>query len=193
VFGLAEPNWTPDTFVAGEAAFYLNHMGMWDLAWGAGYTDPGFDWDAATEPYFDGGSPHTQTGGCAFALASQSSHKDTAMKFLKYVLLDPEASWTLTSGLLAQIPLLKEGLKRARTDPAYSEFPNSVKQIGVYHAQNWPTEYPKTPATVEYWQLFQEIFVDLRVGAREPEAAIMELTDRVERELEIYRKIKPPK
>ena len=184
VLGEAEPNWTSDTFAAGEGAFYLSHIGQFDL----GGAQPKFEWDASTEPYFERGKPVAQTSGCAWVISKASTNKEAAATFLKYITIDPEASWELTSGnFFASLPLTQENAARLKVDPAYKQFPKSVKQIGLYETENWQASYPKSPAVVEYWQYFQEVFVDLRVGAREPSAAIMDLTDRVDRALERYR------
>ena len=183
VSAIATPEWTNDQFVAGESAFQLSHIGGYQLCDGAK-----FDCDAAAQPYFEGGKKSVQSTGIGWALNNASEHKEQAAEFLKFTLLDPGAQKALVDGTyFAAIPMTKAGLADMESDPAYKKFPLSVRRLGAYQFQNWPSVALKSPANATIFTAMSDAFQSVRVGAETPEAAVKEMTDKVERDLSKYR------
>lgn len=183
VTDVTNPEWTIDQFTNGGAAFQLAHIGNFDMC-----TAAAFDCDAAAQPYFADGEPAVQSTGIAWAMNAASEHQDEAAEFLTYVLLDPEAQDALVEGkYFAAIPWQQDALDAITTEPEYEEFPLSVKRLGAYQFQNWPSDAIRSPATAQIFTEMSDAFVDLRVGAATPEEAVSGMTDAVDRELERYR------
>jgi arabinogalactan oligomer/maltooligosaccharide transport system substrate-binding protein len=180
---ITNPEWTTDQFLAGESAFQLTHIGDFDLC-----TNASFDCDAAAQPHFADGKPAVQSNGIAWAMNAASEKKDAAAKFLKFTLLDPEAQDALVAGnYFAAIPWQQDALDAFSTDAAYDEFPLSVKRLGAYQFQNWPSTSVKTPAAATVFTALSDSFLDVRVGAATPDEAVATMTDRVDRDLAAYR------
>lgn len=180
---ITNPEWTTDQFLAGESAFQLAHIGDFALC-----ADASFDCDAAAQPHFEDGEPKVQSNGIAWAMNAASEKKEASAEFLKFVLLDPEAQDALVAGnYFAAIPWQMEALDAINEDPAYEEFPLSVKRLGAYQFQNWPSESIKTPAAATVFTALSDAFLDVRVGAASPEEAVASMTDRVDRDLAAYR------
>ncbi|WP_162606468.1 ABC transporter substrate-binding protein [Jiangella asiatica] len=183
VADITNPEWTTDQFLAGESAFQLAHIGDFDMCASAS-----FECDAAAQPHFADGVPAVQSNGIALAMNAASEHKDEAAAFLKFILLDPEGQSALVDGnYFAAIPWQQASLDAITTDPAYAEFPLSVKRLGAYQFQNWPSRAIKTPAAATVFTVMSDAFLDVRVGAMSPEEAVGTMTERVERDLEAYR------
>lgn len=183
VSAIATPEWTNDQFVAGESAFQLSHIGGYKLC-----EDAKFDCDAAAQPYFEGGQKVVQSTGIGWALNNASEHKEQAAEFMKFALLDPGAQKALVDGTyFAAIPMTKAGLAEMEADPAYQEFPLSIRRLGAYQFQNWPSKALNSPANATIFTAVSDAFVNVRVGAQTPEEAVAEMTDKVERDLSKYR------
>jgi fructooligosaccharide transport system substrate-binding protein len=183
VADITNPEWTTDQFLAGESAFQLAHIGDFAMCETAG-----FECDAAAQPHFADGVPAVQSNGIALAMNAASEHKDEAAAFLKFILLDPEGQNALVDGnYFAAIPWQQESLDAITADPAYAEFPLSVKRLGAYQFQNWPSTSIKTPAAATVFTVMSDAFLDVRVGAASPEDAVATMTERVESDLEAYR------
>lgn len=183
VADLTNPEWTVDQFLAGESAFQLTHIGIYDMCENATFTC-----DAAAQPHFADGEPGVQSNGIAWAMNAASEHKEEAATFLKFVLLDPEAESALVGGnYFAAIPWQLAGLNAITEDPAYEEFPLSVKRLGAYQFQTWPSKAIKSPATATIFTVLSDALVDVRVGAATPQEAVSTMTERVERDLVAYR------
>ncbi len=73
------------------------------------------------------------------------------------------------------------------TDPAYQEFPLSVRLLGAYQFQNWPQEMYRSPANATFFTSLSDAFENVRVGAQTPEEAVKDMTDKVDRDLAAYR------
>jgi ABC-type glycerol-3-phosphate transport system substrate-binding protein len=180
---ITTPEWTNDQFLAGEAAFALTHIGGFGIC-----EQAAFDCDAAAQPYFEGGKKTVQSTGIAWALNAASQHKAEAAEFLKFALLDPGAQKALVDGLyFAAIPMTKAGLAEIEADPAYQEFPKQVRLLGAYQFQNWPQEMYRMPANATFFTALSDAFENVRVGAQTPEQAVNDMTDKVDRDLALYR------
>jgi multiple sugar transport system substrate-binding protein len=180
---ITTPTWTNDQFLAGGGAFALTHIGGYSICGTAK-----FDCDAAAEPYFQGGKKIVQSTGIGWVLSSASKHKKEAAEFLKFTMLDPGAQKALVDGVyFAAIPMTKVGLKAMETDPAYQKFPMQVRLLGAWQFQNWPSQAMRSPANATIFTSVSDAFKNVRVGAQSPEAAVKEMTDKVDRDLSKYR------
>ena len=183
VADITNPEWTIDQFLAGESAFQLAHIGDFDMC-----VDASFECDAAAQPHFEDGEPGVQSNGIAWAMNAASEHKDEAAEFLKFIMLDDGGQSALVDGnYFAAIPWQLDDLEALNEDPEYQKFPLSVKRLGAYQFQNWPSEAIRSPATASIFTAMSDAFLDVRVGAATPEEAVDAMTERVDRDLEAYR------
>jgi multiple sugar transport system substrate-binding protein len=180
---ITNPEWTTDQFLAGESAFQLTHIGDYAMC-----ADADFTCDAAAQPYFEDGQPAVQSTGIGWAMNAASEHKDEAAAFLKFILLDDKGQSALIDGnYFAAIPWQIDDLEELNTSAKYEKFPLSVKRLGAYQFQTWPSEAIRSPATASIFTAMSDAFLDVRVGAASPEEAVDAMTDRVERDLSAYR------
>lgn len=183
VSAITNPEWTNDQFLAGKSAFQLAHIGGYSIC-----AQAKFDCDAAAEPYFQGGKKVVQSTGIGWALNSASKNKAAAGEFLKFTMLDPGAQAALVNGnYFAAIPMTKAGLAAMSADPAYKKFPMSVRTLGAWQFQNWPSQALRSPANATIFTAVSDAFQNVRVGAQSPQAAVKGMTDKVERDLAKYR------
>lgn len=179
---VANPEWTNDQFLAGEVAFQLSHVAVSDEC--ATVT---FDCDAAAEPYYEGGKPVTQSVNSGWVINSKSSHQAEAAEFMKFVLLDPEASQALVDGpFFAGITMLKEPLAAMKTSADYQTFPNSTKVLVAWQSENWPEVAVKSPVGGTIFTAVWDALKNVRTGAATPEQAVATMADQVDRELAKY-------
>lgn len=180
---ITTPTWTNDQFKAGKSAFSLTHIGVYNVCDGVK-----FSCDAAAQPYFEGGKKVVQSTGIGWALNSKSQHPKEAGAFLKFALTDPEAQKALIEGnYFAAIPILKSQLADMEKDPAYQEFPKSVKLLGAWQEQHWPQEPMISPANATEFTAISDALKDVRVGAATPEDAVKKMTATTERDLQQFR------
>lgn len=180
---ITNPEWTNDQFLAGDAAFQLAH-----LAVATECTQAKFDCDAAAQPHYEGGKKAVQSVNSGWVLNSKSQHQAEAAEFLKFVLLDPEASKALVDApFFAGIPMLIKPLKAMETDPALKKFPASVKVLGSWQSENWPQTPIKSPVGATLFTAITDAYKDARTGAATPQEAVTTMTDQVERALKKYR------
>jgi multiple sugar transport system substrate-binding protein len=176
---ITNPEWTNSQFLAGDAAFQLSHIAVSDEC-----AQATFDCDAAAEPYYQGGKPVVQSVNSGWVLNSKSPHQAEAAEFMKFVLLNPDASKALVNGpFFAGIPMLRAPLDAMQSDPAFQKFPASVKVLGAWQSENWPEEPVKSPVGGTLFTSITDAYKASRTGALTPQEAVAKMTDQVDRAL----------
>ena len=179
---IASPEWSNDQFLGGNAAFQLSHLAVFDEC-----KTVKFDCDAAAEPYYAGGQKAVQSTNSGYVLNSKSPHKDQAAEFMKFVLLNPQASKILVAApFFAGVPMLKAPFAAMMTDPKYKTFPNSVKLLGAWQSTNWPEVPVKSPIGATFFTSLSDAYQSVRTGAKPPQAAAATMYEEVSRELTKY-------
>lgn len=179
---VANPEWTNDQFLAGNAAFQLTHLAVSDECLQAK-----FDCDAAAQPHYEGGQKMVQSVNSGWVLNSKSQHPDEAAAFMKFVLLDPAASKALVDGpFFAGISMLKDPVEAMPTEPEYQKFPRSIKVLGSWQSENWPQIPIKSPVGATIFTSLSDAYKDTRTGAATPQAAVDKMVNETDRQLQRY-------
>jgi len=179
---IANPNFSNDQFLAGNAAFQLSHDAVFDEC-----KTVKFDCDAAAQPYYQGGHKAVQSTNSGYVLNAKSPHQAQAAEFMKFVLLNPQASKILVAApFFAGVPMLKTPFAAMMTDPKYKTFPNSVKVLGAWQSQNWPETPVKSPIGATLFTSLSDAYQSARTGAKSPQDAATTMYDQVSRELTKY-------
>lgn len=180
---VADPAFSNDQFLAGNAAFQLSHDAVFDEC----KTVKKFDCDAAAQPYYQGGQKMVQSTNSGYVLNSKSPHQAQAAEFMKFVLLNPQASKILVAApFFAGVPMLNAPFAAMMTDPTYKTFPNSVKVLGAWQSQNWPETPVKSPIGATFFTSLSDAYQSARTGAKSPQAAAATMYTEVSRELTKY-------
>lgn len=127
------------------------------------YSINGFDeWDYAPHPYFKGGEVATPTGGWCLGMNKYSKHRAEAFKFIQYLTTTPgNIKWFKNDG---HISPNKDTLEYIMNEPKYNEWPMDIYNLVIYETKNTANPRPVTPGYLEYEQILNTAFEDIRNG-----------------------------
>ena len=161
------PEQTPDLFTNGQVAFFEGGPWNFDKFDAASH----LHYAVAPVPYFSGGRPATPTDSWAIGISPYAAHKDIAIKFAKFLTLDPEGNFLTVSAnplpptnhkayerYLARIGALGHGIGPAAHD------------IITYEIANTAVQRPRSVGYVAFEAIMNRTFSDIRNGANAPAA-----------------------
>ena len=172
-----------DLFANGNLAMYV--AGPWNINRFIN-EDPGFEWGVARHPYFEEGEIVTPTGSWHIGINKNTEHPEAAGRFVQWLSTGEGAEtwWRLGSG---DFPAQKSVLGLFATDEQFEEEPFSYLRVAADEAGVNPVPRPVSPGYLEYEQILQNTFSDIRNGADVEEALNLAVT-RIESEMDKYRR-----
>lgn len=174
--------WPPDIFETGNLSMYVG--GPWSIGrYAESITD--FEWGVSRHPYFEGGEIATATGSWHIGVNSLTENQDAALRFVRWISTGKGAEtwWRLGSG---DFPAQQSILKLFATDEEFNEAPFSFLRTAADEATVNPVPRPVTVGYLEYEQILQTTFQDIRNGA-DVEEALNNAVERIESEMAKYR------
>lgn len=171
-----------DVFVAGDLALMV--AGPWNIPRFSEEIED-FEWGVSRHPYFEGGNVAIPTGSWHMGVNKNTSHPDEAARFVQWLTTGEGAEmwWRDGSG---DFPAQKSVLELFQTEPEFDEGkPLAAMRIAADEAGVSPVPRPVTVGYLEYEQILQDTFQDIRNGT-DPEEALATAVDRIEREMQKY-------
>lgn len=175
--------WPPDIFEKGSLAMFVG--GPWNIRrFHEAKVD--FEWGVSRHPYFTDGKIATPTGSWHIGVNLKSEQQPAATEFVKWISTGKGAEtwWRKGSG---DFPAQKSVLELFKTDPEFDAAPLSFLRTAADEATVNPEPRPVTPGYLEYEQILQDTFQDIRNGTK-PEEALQTAVDRIGREMRKYQK-----
>lgn len=149
-----------DMFRTGNIAMFVG--GPWNLN---GYANEPleFEWGVSRHPYFEGGSIAIPTGSWHVGVSANSDQPEAAKKFVQFLSAGPGAEiwWRETGNLPAQLPILD----MFQNDPQFETAPMSLMKVVANEASENAVPRPVTVGYLEYEQILQDAFNDIRNGS----------------------------
>jgi multiple sugar transport system substrate-binding protein len=173
--------WPPDIFETGNLAMFVG--GPWDIRRFA-ETELPFEWGVSRHPYFESGEIVTPTGSWHIGVNKNSEVQEAAIEFVKWISTGEGAEtwWRKGSG---DFPAQQSLLAKFQTDPEFADEPLSFLKVAADEATVNPVPRPVSPGYLEYEQILQDTFQDIRNGTM-PEEALNTAVDRITREMRKY-------
>jgi len=183
--GYAPKSDTPvgDMFKNGKLAMFEG--GEWNIMV-FNWTPLAFDWGVARAPYFKDGKIVTATGSWEFGVNAKSPHAKEAAEFLRWMSAGKGASiwWGKDS---YDMPAQKAIIDSFNTMPDFNQPPLSYMRVAAKEALVNPVPRPTTVGYLEYEQLLNAAFKDIRNGA-DPATALNTAVQRITEEMKKYQK-----
>jgi multiple sugar transport system substrate-binding protein len=172
-----------DLFKAGKMGMMV--AGPWNIPQLV-TANPSFKWGVSRTPYMDGGKPATPTGSWHIGINPNSKNIDAAKVFVHYITTGKgaEAWWRKGSG---DFPAQKSVLKLFATDAQFDKEPMSFMRTASDEATVNPVPRALTPGYLEYEQILQNIFQDIRQGA-DVKKSLDTAVERITTEMKKYQK-----
>ena len=173
---------TVELFMAGKMAMFLG--GPWNVNTLAGAEDLGFDYGISLHPYFEGGVVVTPTSGWHLGINANTEKAEAAKTFVHWFTTENGGkAWYshVRSALSGQISV-NEWIGSAEE---YSQAPWNYIQVAIGELDSNPIIRPPVVGYLEYSQLIETAFADIRNGA-DPKEALDLIALRIESELAKY-------
>lgn len=172
-----------EMFTSGKLAMFVG--GEWNnlvFTWGP----PTFNWGVSRHPYFEGGQVVIPTGSWHFGVNAKSAHAQAAAEFLRWLSAGDGAKiWWGTDSY--DMPAQKSIIDSFSTLPEFKDPPLYYMQVAAKESVVNPVPRPVTPGYLEYQQLLQAAFDDIRNGADVKEA-LDTAAQRITQEMAKYQK-----
>lgn len=147
--------------------------------------DKELGWDYAPHPYFEGGKVVTPTGGWCLGLNRYSKHKKEAFKFIQYLTTHPgNIDWFRNDGHISPNKLTLEYIMN---EPQYNQWPWDMYDLVIYETENTAIPRPVTPGYLEYEQILNATFEDIRNGS-DVKTSLRNAAVRIDRMMRKYSK-----
>lgn len=145
-----------------------------------------FEWGVTRTPYFKDGKPATPTGSWHMGINPNSKNIDAAKIFVHYNSTDKgaEAWWRIGSG---DMPTQKSVLKYFNTDEKFAVEPWSFMRTAANEATINPVPRALTVGYLEYEQILQTTFQDIRSGT-DVKTALDAAVERINTEMAKFQK-----
>ena len=155
-----------DLFAAGKLSMYI--AGPWNINRFIREEVP-FAWGVSRHPYFEAGEIVTPTGSWHIGVNAKSDEPEAAARFVKWISTGKGAEtwWRIGSG---DFPAQKSVLALFATDEEFSQPPKSFLAVAADEATVNAVPRALTPGFLEYEQILQNAFTDIRTGADVTEA-----------------------
>jgi ABC-type glycerol-3-phosphate transport system substrate-binding protein len=170
-----------DLFASGKLAMYI--AGPWNIN-RLIRENVEFDWGVSRHPYFEGGEIVTPTGSWHIGVNRNTANAEAATRFVQWISTGKGAEtwWRIGSG---DFPAQKSVLALFATEEEFNEEPRSFLRTAADEATVNPVPRAVTPGFLEYEQILQNTFSDIRNGA-DVEEALNLAVERIESEMVKY-------
>jgi ABC-type glycerol-3-phosphate transport system substrate-binding protein len=155
-----------DLFAAGKMAMYI--AGPWNINRFI-REEVEFNWGVSRHPYFEDGEIVTPTGSWHIGVNKNTEQAEAAKRFVHWISTGEGAEtwWRKGSG---DFPAQKSVLALFETDEQFAEAPASYLRVAANEATVNPVPRAVTPGFLEYEQILQNTFQDIRTGTDVEEA-----------------------
>jgi multiple sugar transport system substrate-binding protein len=172
----------PDMFAAGHIAMFIG--GPWNINRYIA-APPEFKWGVSREPYFKDGKIVTATGSWHIGVNKNTAQPDAAKTFVHWLSTGKGAEdwWRNGSG---DFPAQKSVLALFQTDKQFADAPSSFLRTAADEATVNPFPRPVTPGYLEYEQILQNTFSDIRNGV-DVKQALDTAVERITSEMQKYK------
>jgi multiple sugar transport system substrate-binding protein len=174
------PAQTADLFAAGDVAFFAG--GPWNIK---KFEETGVNYGMALYPYFEEGVPVTATNSWHIGLWNYSTHADSAARLARFLTASPEIAIDYVEAH-GQLPAHTAALRNIEESPKYDNFPNSGIKLATYEAANTAVTRARTPAFLEFEEIVNNSFEDIRNGA-DPATVLAEAELRIQSAMRRYK------
>ena len=173
----------PDIFETGSLCMFVG--GPWNIGRFGNNADLEIEWGLSRHPYFADVVVATPTGSWHIGVNANTENVEAATKYVRFMSTsEGVALWrSHGSGLF---PAQKSLLARFMTAPEFDELPMSYMGTAADEATVNPRPRAVTVGFLEYEQILQNIFQDIRNGA-DVEEALNLAVQRIESEMAKYR------
>ena len=173
-----------DLFASGKMAMYI--AGPWNIDRLAGNEEVSFNWGVSRHPYFEDGEIVTPTGSWHIGINKNTENRDAAAKLVHFISTGEGAElwWRIGSN---DMPAQKSILSLFATDEKFEEPPLSNWRVAADEATIGAVPRPTTPGFLEYEQILQNTFSDIRNG-QDVEEALNLAVARISSEMDKYRR-----
>ena len=172
----------PDMFRSGNLAMFVG--GPWNIRNFA--ADPlDFNWAVSRHPYFEAGSVAIPTGSWHIGVSAASDQPEAAKRFVHWLTTGKGAEtwWRDGSG---DFPAQKSVLDLFATEEEFAAPPLSYTRTAADEASANGVPRPSTVGYLEYEQILQDAFADIRNGS-EVKGALDTAASRIGSEMAKYR------
>ncbi|MDE2952851.1 MAG: sugar ABC transporter substrate-binding protein [Chloroflexota bacterium] len=179
-----EEFWPADIFETGNICMFVG--GPWNIGRFANNADLDIDWGVSRHPYFADGVPATPTGSWHIGVNANTENVDAATRFVHFISTGEGAElwWRRPGG--GDFPAQQSVLAMFATEEEFDELPMSYMRTAADEATVNPRPRAVTVGFLEYEQILQNTFQDIRNGA-DVEESLNLAVQRIESEMAKYR------
>ena len=178
-----EEFWPADIFETGNICMFVG--GPWNIPRFANNADLDIEWGVSRHPYFEDGVPATPTGSWHIGVNANTENREAATRFVHWISTGEGAEmwWRDGSG---DFPAQQSVLALFATEAEFDELPMSYMRTAADEATVNPRPRAVTVGFLEYEQILQNIFQDIRNGADVTDTLNLAV-QRIESEMAKYR------
>ena len=178
-----EEFWPADIFETGNICMFVG--GPWNIPRFANNADLEIEWGVSRHPYFADGVPATPTGSWHIGVNANTENRDAATRFVHWLSTGEGAEkwWRDGSG---DFPAQQSVLALFATEAEFDALPMSYLRTAADEATVNPRPRAVTVGFLEYEQILQNTFQDIRNGADVAESLNLAV-QRIESEMAKYR------
>ncbi|MFC7394522.1 ABC transporter substrate-binding protein [Scopulibacillus cellulosilyticus] len=174
-------NESKEYFKTGKIAMFIG--GTWNIK---EFSDAKVNFGVAPHPYFKGHKVATPTGSWHLGISKFSTKKEAAAKFIRFLTIGKGAK--MWFDIYQNVPDNRNLLQAINRDPSYDSFPKNVYRLASYEVQHTASPRPITPGYLEFENLYDRTFDDIKNGAN-PKNALDQSSYKIDRLLEKYRHV----
>tara|TARA_B110001450_G_scaffold20610_1_gene18778 strand:- start:3200 stop:4471 length:1272 start_codon:yes stop_codon:yes gene_type:complete len=174
------PDQTQELFASGKAAYFVG--GPWNIA---AMVEADVNFGMALHPYFQGGTPKTSTNSWHIGVWNYTENKDAAAQLVRFLTASPEVAIDYVEQH-GQLPAHHAALQNIAESPRYNSFPRNGIKLATYEAANTAVTRARTPAFLEFEEIVNNSFEDIRNGG-DPATVLGEAEQRIQSAMRRYR------
>ncbi len=174
------PDQTAELFASGKAGYFVG--GHWNVST---FQDAGINFGMALHPYFAGGKPVTGTNSWHIGIWKYSKNPDAAAALVRFLTASPEVALDYTEKH-GQLPAHLTALLNISISPKYNSMPAAGMKLATYEAANSAVTRARTPAFLEFEEIVNNSFEDIRNGG-DPMTVLSEAETRIQSAMRRYR------
>ena len=175
-----ESSQTGDLFAAGDVGYFVG--GPWNIS---KFEESDVSYGMALHPYFEGGTPVTGTNSWHIGLWNYTPRADNAARLVRFLTASPEIAIDYVEQH-GQLPAHFAALRNIKESPKYDNFPDNGIKIATYEAANTAVTRARTPAFLEFEEIVNNSFEDIRNGG-DPTTVLQEAESRIESAMRRYK------
>ena len=116
---------------------------------------------------------------------NHSKQKDAAAKLVRYLTASPEVALAYVDEH-SSLPAHKSGILHVSEDPKFNNFPDNAMKLATYESANHCITRGRTPAFLEFEEIVNTSFEDIRNGG-DPAAVLQDAETRIESSMRRYK------